>query len=102
MPAHPRRPAETIGELNRGYREQNRPVTDGSRELHSLCAQLEFLLQVAPRETEARRRCPGLSPAWGHREEPRRVPTGGARWIPKGGDGDGHGDPPTEPVSLAV
>lgn len=48
VPAHPRRPAETIGELNRGYREQNRPVTDGSRELHSLCAQLEFLLQVAP------------------------------------------------------
>lgn len=48
VPAHPCRPAETIAELNRSYREQNLPVTDGSRELHSLCAQLEFLLQVLP------------------------------------------------------
>lgn len=48
VPAHPCCPAETIAELNRSYREQNLPVTDGSRELHSLCAQLEFLLQVLP------------------------------------------------------
>uniref|UniRef100_A0A8B9QA68 RUN and FYVE domain-containing protein 4 n=1 Tax=Apteryx owenii TaxID=8824 RepID=A0A8B9QA68_APTOW len=32
------------------YREQNLPVTDGSRELHSLCAQLEFLLQFDLKE----------------------------------------------------
>jgi len=48
VPAQPCRPAETVTELNRRYREQNLPVTDGSRELHSLCAQLEFLLQVPP------------------------------------------------------
>ncbi|XP_052649516.1 RUN and FYVE domain-containing protein 4 [Harpia harpyja] len=41
---------KTVGELNRGYREQNLPVTDGSRELHSLCAQLEFLLQFDLKE----------------------------------------------------
>lgn len=46
MPAQPCPPAETVAELNRSYQEQNLPVTDGSRELHSLCAQLEFLLQV--------------------------------------------------------
>ncbi|KAM9189218.1 RUN and FYVE domain-containing protein 4 [Mergus octosetaceus] len=44
---------KTIGELNRGYREQNRPVTDGSRELHSLCAQLEFLLQFDLKEKKS-------------------------------------------------
>ncbi|XP_067154736.1 RUN and FYVE domain-containing protein 4 [Apteryx mantelli] len=41
---------KTIAELNRSYREQNLPVTDGSRELHSLCAQLEFLLQFDLKE----------------------------------------------------
>ncbi|XP_066855741.1 RUN and FYVE domain-containing protein 4 [Anser cygnoides] len=44
---------KTIGELNRGYREQNLPVTDGSRELHSLCAQLEFLLQFDLKEKKS-------------------------------------------------
>ncbi|XP_064926777.1 RUN and FYVE domain-containing protein 4 isoform X2 [Columba livia] len=37
---------KTVAELNHSYQEQNLPVTDGSRELHSLCAQLEFLLQL--------------------------------------------------------
>lgn len=46
MPAQPCHPAETVAELKCSYQEQNLPVTDGSRELHSLCAQLEFLLQV--------------------------------------------------------
>ncbi|XP_017582774.1 PREDICTED: RUN and FYVE domain-containing protein 4, partial [Corvus brachyrhynchos] len=32
------------------YQEQKLPVTDGSRELHSLCAQLEFLLQFDLKE----------------------------------------------------
>ncbi|XP_061860804.1 RUN and FYVE domain-containing protein 4 [Colius striatus] len=41
---------KTVTELNRSYREQNLPVTDGSRELHSLCAQLEFLLQFDLKE----------------------------------------------------
>ncbi|KAM6070567.1 RUN and FYVE domain-containing protein 4 [Chlamydotis macqueenii] len=41
---------KTVAELNRSYREQNLPVTDGSRELHSLCAQLEFLLQFDMKE----------------------------------------------------
>ncbi|KAM6200721.1 RUN and FYVE domain-containing protein 4 [Sarcoramphus papa] len=41
---------KTVAELNRSYREQNLPVTDGSRELHSLCAQLEFLLQFDLKE----------------------------------------------------
>uniref|UniRef100_A0A8C0BVG1 RUN and FYVE domain-containing protein 4 n=1 Tax=Buteo japonicus TaxID=224669 RepID=A0A8C0BVG1_9AVES len=50
VPAQPYHPSETVGELNRGYREQNLPVTDGSRELHSLCAQLEFLLQFDLKE----------------------------------------------------
>ncbi|RLW04772.1 hypothetical protein DV515_00005588 [Chloebia gouldiae] len=36
---------KTVAELKCRYQEQNLPVTDGSRELHSLCAQLEFLLQ---------------------------------------------------------
>ncbi|XP_039554319.1 RUN and FYVE domain-containing protein 4 isoform X2 [Passer montanus] len=36
---------KTVAELKCSYQEQNVPVTDGSRELHSLCAQLEFLLQ---------------------------------------------------------
>ncbi|XP_054686194.1 RUN and FYVE domain-containing protein 4 [Grus americana] len=40
----------TVAELNHSYREQNLPVTDGSRELHSLCAQLEFLLQFDLKE----------------------------------------------------
>ncbi|XP_035167880.1 RUN and FYVE domain-containing protein 4 [Oxyura jamaicensis] len=44
---------KTVGELNRGYREQNVPVTDGSRELHSLCAQLEFLLQFDLKEKKS-------------------------------------------------
>lgn len=48
LPAQPCHPTETVTELNHCYREQNLPVTDGSRELHSLCAQLEFLLQVPP------------------------------------------------------
>lgn len=46
MPAQPCHPAETVAKLKCSYQEQNLPVTDGSRELHSLCAQLEFLLQV--------------------------------------------------------
>ncbi|XP_064309373.1 RUN and FYVE domain-containing protein 4 [Phalacrocorax carbo] len=41
---------KTVAELNHSYREQNLPVTDGSRELHSLCAQLEFLLQFDLKE----------------------------------------------------
>ncbi|KAM8806930.1 RUN and FYVE domain-containing protein 4 [Eudromia elegans] len=41
---------KTVVELNRRYREQKLPVTDGSRELHSLCAQLEFLLQFDLKE----------------------------------------------------
>ncbi|KAM6307137.1 LOW QUALITY PROTEIN: RUN and FYVE domain-containing protein 4 [Aegotheles albertisi] len=41
---------KTVADLNRSYREQNLPVTDGSRELHSLCAQLEFLLQFDLKE----------------------------------------------------
>lgn len=44
---------KTIAELNRSYREQNLPVTDGSRELHSLCAQLEFLLQFDLKEKKS-------------------------------------------------
>lgn len=48
VPAQPCHPTETVAELNHSYQEQNLPVTDGSRELHSLCAQLEFLLQVPP------------------------------------------------------
>uniref|UniRef100_A0A8C3JQF7 RUN and FYVE domain-containing protein 4 n=1 Tax=Calidris pygmaea TaxID=425635 RepID=A0A8C3JQF7_9CHAR len=50
VPAQPCHPTETVAELNRSYREQNLPVTDGSRELHSLCAQLEFLLQFDLKE----------------------------------------------------
>lgn len=46
MPCQPCHPTETVAELKCSYQEQNLPVTDGSRELHSLCAQLEFLLQV--------------------------------------------------------
>ncbi|XP_069717913.1 RUN and FYVE domain-containing protein 4 isoform X2 [Phaenicophaeus curvirostris] len=41
---------KTVAELNHSYREQSLPVTDGSRELHSLCAQLEFLLQFDLKE----------------------------------------------------
>ncbi|XP_075010028.1 RUN and FYVE domain-containing protein 4 [Calonectris borealis] len=41
---------KTVAELNRSYQAQNLPVTDGSRELHSLCAQLEFLLQFDLKE----------------------------------------------------
>ncbi|XP_055669057.1 RUN and FYVE domain-containing protein 4 isoform X1 [Falco peregrinus] len=44
---------KTVDELNRSYREQNLPVTDGSRELHSLCAQLEFLLQFDLKEKKS-------------------------------------------------
>ncbi|XP_015724504.1 RUN and FYVE domain-containing protein 4 isoform X1 [Coturnix japonica] len=44
---------KTIAELNSSYREQNLPVTDGSRELHSLCAQLEFLLQFDLKEKKS-------------------------------------------------
>ncbi|XP_042683359.1 RUN and FYVE domain-containing protein 4 isoform X1 [Centrocercus urophasianus] len=44
---------KTIAELNRSYKEQNLPVTDGSRELHSLCAQLEFLLQFDLKEKKS-------------------------------------------------
>ncbi|XP_057286250.1 RUN and FYVE domain-containing protein 4 [Pezoporus wallicus] len=43
----------TVAELNHCYREQNLPVTDGSRELHSLCAQLEFLLQFDLKEKKS-------------------------------------------------
>ncbi|XP_063256847.1 RUN and FYVE domain-containing protein 4 isoform X2 [Prinia subflava] len=50
MPAQPCHPAETVAELKCSYQEQNLPVTDGSRELHSLCAQLEFLLQFDLKE----------------------------------------------------
>lgn len=62
VPAQPCHPAETVAELNHGYREQNLPVTDGSRELHSLCAQLEFLLQVPCSSIPA---TPCLSFPWG-------------------------------------
>ncbi|XP_030913738.1 RUN and FYVE domain-containing protein 4 [Geospiza fortis] len=41
---------KTVAELKCSYQEQNLPVTDGSRELHSLCAQLEFLLQFDLKE----------------------------------------------------
>ncbi|XP_057884220.1 RUN and FYVE domain-containing protein 4 [Melospiza georgiana] len=41
---------KTVAELKCSYQEQNVPVTDGSRELHSLCAQLEFLLQFDLKE----------------------------------------------------
>ncbi|XP_059708812.1 RUN and FYVE domain-containing protein 4 isoform X1 [Haemorhous mexicanus] len=41
---------KTVVELKCSYQEQNLPVTDGSRELHSLCAQLEFLLQFDLKE----------------------------------------------------
>ncbi|XP_033918377.1 RUN and FYVE domain-containing protein 4 [Melopsittacus undulatus] len=44
---------KTVSELNHCYREQNLPVTDGSRELHSLCAQLEFLLQFDLKEKKS-------------------------------------------------
>ncbi|KAM6129587.1 LOW QUALITY PROTEIN: RUN and FYVE domain-containing protein 4 [Pterocles gutturalis] len=44
---------KTVAELNHRYREQNLPVTDGSRELHSLCAQLEFLLQFDLKEKKS-------------------------------------------------
>uniref|UniRef100_A0A8C3TT46 RUN and FYVE domain-containing protein 4 n=2 Tax=Catharus TaxID=9184 RepID=A0A8C3TT46_CATUS len=50
MPAQPCHPAETIAKLKCNYQEKNLPVTDGSRELHSLCAQLEFLLQFDLKE----------------------------------------------------
>uniref|UniRef100_U3JN07 RUN and FYVE domain-containing protein 4 n=1 Tax=Ficedula albicollis TaxID=59894 RepID=U3JN07_FICAL len=50
MPAQPCHPAETVAELKCSYQEKNLPVTDGSRELHSLCAQLEFLLQFDLKE----------------------------------------------------
>ncbi|XP_030436339.1 RUN and FYVE domain-containing protein 4 [Gopherus evgoodei] len=41
---------DTIGELKQNYKERRLPVTDGSRELHGLCAQLEFLLQFDLKE----------------------------------------------------
>ncbi|KAF4796937.1 RUN and FYVE domain containing 4 [Turdus rufiventris] len=41
---------KTITKLKCNYQEKNLPVTDGSRELHSLCAQLEFLLQFDLKE----------------------------------------------------
>ncbi|XP_015489445.1 RUN and FYVE domain-containing protein 4 isoform X2 [Parus major] len=41
---------KTVAELKCRYQEQNLPVTDGSRELHSLCAHLEFLLQFDLKE----------------------------------------------------
>ncbi|KAM9010062.1 RUN and FYVE domain-containing protein 4 [Ara ararauna] len=44
---------KTVTKLNHCYREQNLPVTDGSRELHSLCAQLEFLLQFDLKEKKS-------------------------------------------------
>uniref|UniRef100_A0A8D0HU35 RUFY4 n=1 Tax=Sphenodon punctatus TaxID=8508 RepID=A0A8D0HU35_SPHPU len=40
----------TVTELNRGCLERKLPVMDGSRELHRLCAQLEFLLQFDLKE----------------------------------------------------
>ncbi|KAG6930210.1 RUN and FYVE domain containing 4 [Chelydra serpentina] len=40
----------TVGELKQNYKERHLPVTDGSRELHGLCAQLEFLLQFDLKE----------------------------------------------------
>ncbi|XP_061226161.1 RUN and FYVE domain-containing protein 4 isoform X2 [Neopsephotus bourkii] len=43
----------TVAELNHCYRERNLPVTDGSRELHGLCAQLEFLLQFDLKEKKS-------------------------------------------------
>uniref|UniRef100_A0A8C0GS09 RUN and FYVE domain-containing protein 4 n=1 Tax=Chelonoidis abingdonii TaxID=106734 RepID=A0A8C0GS09_CHEAB len=41
---------DTVGELKQNYKERRLPVTDGSRELHGLCAQLEFLLQFDLKE----------------------------------------------------
>ncbi|CAM4629439.1 RUN and FYVE domain-containing protein 4 [Caretta caretta] len=40
----------TVGELKQNYKERRLPVTDGSQELHGLCAQLEFLLQFDLKE----------------------------------------------------
>ncbi|XP_075789109.1 RUN and FYVE domain-containing protein 4 [Pelodiscus sinensis] len=40
----------TVRELRQSYKERSLPVTDGSRELHRLCAQLEFLLQFDLKE----------------------------------------------------
>ncbi|XP_043360741.1 RUN and FYVE domain-containing protein 4 [Dermochelys coriacea] len=40
----------TIRELKQNYKERRLPVTDGSQELHGLCAQLEFLLQFDLKE----------------------------------------------------
>lgn len=77
MPAQSCHPAETVAELNHSYREQNLPVTDGSRELHSLCAQLEFLLQVPCSSIPA---TPCLSFPWGpaqSRRDPMPAFSGG-------------------------
>nr|XP_042698964.1 RUN and FYVE domain-containing protein 4 isoform X2 [Chrysemys picta bellii] len=41
---------DTVGDLKQNYKERRLPVTDGSRELHGLCAQLEFLLQFDLKE----------------------------------------------------
>ncbi|XP_074857240.1 RUN and FYVE domain-containing protein 4 isoform X2 [Carettochelys insculpta] len=40
----------TVRDLRQSYQERRLPVTDGSRELHGLCAQLEFLLQFDLKE----------------------------------------------------
>uniref|UniRef100_A0A8C8RGT0 RUN and FYVE domain-containing protein 4 n=1 Tax=Pelusios castaneus TaxID=367368 RepID=A0A8C8RGT0_9SAUR len=40
----------TVLELKQSYKDRSLPVTDGSRELQGLCAQLEFLLQFDLKE----------------------------------------------------
>ncbi|XP_014456009.1 RUN and FYVE domain-containing protein 4 [Alligator mississippiensis] len=50
----------TVSALTRGYRDQGRPVTDGSPELLALCARLEFLLQFDLKEKRS---------LWGQRQD---------------------------------
>ncbi|XP_015265511.1 PREDICTED: RUN and FYVE domain-containing protein 4 [Gekko japonicus] len=42
-----------VTDLNKNYREQGLPVTDGSWELYQFCAQLEFLLQYDLKEKKS-------------------------------------------------
>ncbi|XP_048339354.1 RUN and FYVE domain-containing protein 4 isoform X2 [Sphaerodactylus townsendi] len=42
-----------VTDLNKNYREQGLPVTDGTWELHQFCAQLEFLLQYDLKEKKS-------------------------------------------------
>nr|XP_033802691.1 RUN and FYVE domain-containing protein 4 isoform X2 [Geotrypetes seraphini] len=43
----------TIAELHREYKDKNLPVTDGSLQLHRLCARLEQLLQFDQKEKKS-------------------------------------------------